>query len=77
MLQGIRLNTNFTYRLPTLSNLKDKIEKSTKAIETAARDQLLFGVSVMEKNEDGSLTRIDPFSEEGQEAIKKHNEESK
>lgn len=49
----------------------EKIDKSTKAIRESSIDQLIYGVSILEKNEDGTLSRIDPNSDEGQEILKK------
>jgi hypothetical protein len=47
-------------------------KKNAEELEKLVKDQLFYGVSVAEIVEDGTINRIDPFSEEGQKAIEKN-----
>jgi hypothetical protein len=50
------------------------VEAAMPEIEKAARDMLLYGNSVVEFAEDGTVRSISPNSEEGKEIIKKQKD---
>lgn len=53
-------------------DIKKMIDDSFDALKQYTNDVLVYGIGILEKKEDGQLVRIDPMSEEGQQAIREN-----